>query len=108
MIRKKLSWLSLTFLISCARFPYTGLIHESSRYIEQNYKESFQSLDELRYLSMGNETGPLVVFIHGSPGSWESWAHFFKNESLLMKYQLIAFDRYGYGDHDHSFCVFVI
>ena len=46
---------------------------------------------------MGNEQGPLVILIHGSPGSWSGYAHLYKDPQLLEQFQLVTFDRYGYG-----------
>lgn len=38
-----------------------------------------------------------LIFVHGSPGSWEGWAWFLVNRKLQSHYQLIAVDRLGYG-----------
>lgn len=42
----------------------------------------------------------LAVFIHGSPGSWSAFVDFFKNDTLLERYDLLAIDRPGFGYSD--------
>ena len=38
-----------------------------------------------------------LVFVHGSPGSWEGWAKFLLDPELQASFQVIAVDRPGYG-----------
>ena len=52
---------------------------------------------EIYYVSVGNETLPLVLFIHGAPGSWTAFKSFMKDSTLLSKVRMIAVDRPGYG-----------
>lgn len=40
---------------------------------------------------------PPVIFVHGSPGSWDGWAQFLNNPELNNRFHLIALDRPGYG-----------
>jgi pimeloyl-ACP methyl ester carboxylesterase len=42
----------------------------------------------------------LVVFVHGSPGSWSAFIDFFGADSLLKMMDMIAVDRAGFGDSD--------
>lgn len=46
----------------------------------------------------GNANGPLLFFVHGSPGSAESFSDYFSDEELKKKAQLVAIDRPGYGE----------
>ena len=91
------------FLVSaCTSFPYSSVIKESTKYVNTVLKKSFHTIkisdtETAHYLSAGNINGPLVILIHGSPGSWGSFAHFYKDQDLLSKVQLITFDRFGYG-----------
>lgn len=50
------------------------------------------------YLNQGKET--LAVFIHGSPGSWNAFIDFFKNDSLVSKVDMLSVDRPGFGMSD--------
>ncbi len=49
------------------------------------------------YASAGDPGRPAVIFIHGSPGSWENYLTFFNSPSLREKAHLIAVDRPGFG-----------
>ena len=40
----------------------------------------------------------VLVFVHGSPGLWENFSHYFKFEALREAYTIIAVDRPGYGE----------
>ncbi|MFZ4405600.1 MAG: alpha/beta fold hydrolase, partial [Pseudobdellovibrionaceae bacterium] len=44
----------------------------------------------------GDPTKRPLIFVHGSPGSWEAWAAFLMNKDLHKKYHLLAVDRPGY------------
>lgn len=52
---------------------------------------------EIHYVKAGNETKPLVVFIHGSPGSLSAFIHFLADTTLLRSAQMITSDRPGFG-----------
>lgn len=51
----------------------------------------------LRYLEMGKQNLPLVVFIHGAPSSSRFWKNLLRDSSLLANAKLLAVDRPGYG-----------
>lgn len=38
-----------------------------------------------------------LIFVHGSPGSWQGWAAFLRNTELQNQFHIIAVDRLGYG-----------
>ena len=52
---------------------------------------------EIHYVSAGDSTKALVLFIHGSPGSLSAFIHFLADTSLLRKGFLISTDRPGFG-----------
>lgn len=52
----------------------------------------------INYLHVGDENLPLVVFVHGSPGSLSAFIHFMDDSILLKRAQLISVDRAGFGD----------
>lgn len=54
----------------------------------------------IHYASTGSEKLPSLVFIHGSPGSWDAYKEFMKDSLLLKKYRMISFDRPGFGESD--------
>lgn len=45
----------------------------------------------------GDVTKRPVIFVHGSPGSWEGWAKYLNNEKLKKDFHLMAVDRFGFG-----------
>jgi len=51
----------------------------------------------INYVHVGKENKPLVLFVHGSPGSLSSFIHFLADSALLEKSQLISVDRPGFG-----------
>lgn len=48
------------------------------------------------YIDQGRDIQ--LVFIHGSPGSWNAFINFFKMDSLLEKFDMLAMDRPGFGN----------
>lgn len=51
----------------------------------------------INYVHCGNDSLPLVLFVHGSPGSLSAFIHFLTDSSLLKNSQLISVDRPGFG-----------
>ena len=51
----------------------------------------------MNYLEVGDNSKPLVVFVHGSPGSLSAFIDFMSDTTLLSKAQLITVDRPGFG-----------
>ncbi|WP_421764627.1 alpha/beta fold hydrolase [Ekhidna sp.] len=51
----------------------------------------------MHYAYVDQKQGLMLVFVHGSPGSWNAFIDFFKVDSLLSKYDMLAVDRPGFG-----------
>lgn len=51
----------------------------------------------INYAEIGNDTLPVALFVHGSPGSWSGWEGFLKDSTLLQKVKMVAVDRPGFG-----------
>lgn len=51
----------------------------------------------ITYIKAGDENIPLVIFVHGSPGSLSAFIDFLADTTLLTKTQLISVDRPGFG-----------
>jgi pimeloyl-ACP methyl ester carboxylesterase len=47
--------------------------------------------------STGMPKNPPLLFVHGSPGSWEGWASYLRDKNLQRRFHLLAVDRPGYG-----------
>ena len=50
--------------------------------------------------STGGKDAPNILFIHGSPGSWEGWSEYLHDDVLRDKYFMVAVDGPGYGGSD--------
>jgi len=56
----------------------------------------------LHYLVTGNDTLPTIVFVHGTPGSWDAFQQYLWDKELLQKFRLVAIDRPGFGHSDYG------
>lgn len=55
------------------------------------------STRKIRYAEIGDDTKPLIVFIHGAPSSISFWESLLTDSTLLSNAKLLAVDRPGYG-----------
>lgn len=51
----------------------------------------------LNYLVAGDTNKPVIIFVHGSPGSLSAFIDFMADSTLLKRAQLITVDRPGFG-----------
>lgn len=51
----------------------------------------------MRFVEIGDDCLPLVVFIHGAPSSSAFWEELLRDSLLLSRAKLLAVDRPGYG-----------
>ncbi len=58
----------------------------------------------LHYAQTGSDTMPTLLFVHGTPGSWNAFKAYLKNKELLQHYRIISVDRpgFGYSDFGHA------
>lgn len=56
----------------------------------------------MRYVEIGNEEKPLLMFLHGAPSSSAFWVNYLKDSFLLSKVKMLAPDRPGYGYSDYG------
>jgi pimeloyl-ACP methyl ester carboxylesterase len=49
-------------------------------------------------MQMDGPSDVRIVFVHGTPGSWEGWGRYLGDEDLQRRATLIAVDRPGFGD----------
>lgn len=57
----------------------------------------------VNYLTVGDSLKPMVVFVHGSPGSLSAFIDFMADTALLSRAQLISVDRPGFGYSNFGF-----
>jgi pimeloyl-ACP methyl ester carboxylesterase len=54
----------------------------------------------IHYAQTGDDSLPTLVFIHGTPGSWDAFSGYMKDSALLRHYRMISVDRPGFGYSD--------
>jgi pimeloyl-ACP methyl ester carboxylesterase len=54
----------------------------------------------LHYAQTGSDTLPTLLFVHGTPGSWDAFASYLRNKELMQHYRIISIDRPGGGYSD--------
>lgn len=54
----------------------------------------------LHYAQTGSDTLPTLLFVHGTPGSWDAFAGYLRNKELMQHYRIISIDRPGFGYSD--------
>lgn len=97
----------VTFLLdSCVQFRMSK--SEIDTYFEhKNPKAELKSyyVGDRRqtYLINGDSLKPLVIFVHGSPGSLSAFIDFLADTSLLKSFRLISVDRPGFGSANFGY-----
>lgn len=92
-----------SFLISCVDFNLN----------EKEFKKAFEKSEvvpiserikidsnNMHFVYTDQGKDQLLVFVHGSPGSWSAFIDFFKNDSLLSQFDMLSIDRPGFGESD--------
>ena len=79
----------------------TTVVNAQKKEFKTIYKDNFYNYtsngQKMSAAWSGNETKRLLILIHGSPGSYDSWAEFLMNADLQSHYHIVAPDRPGYG-----------
>jgi pimeloyl-ACP methyl ester carboxylesterase len=108
--RKILKWVKYTFLLllvviatvmhACVNFRMSA--REVDAYFKEKHIQGTQQQystqgREIHYAASGNDTHPLVLFVHGSPGSLSAFIHFLADSVLVQQAFLVTTDRPGFG-----------
>jgi pimeloyl-ACP methyl ester carboxylesterase len=106
-IRRKVQWIFFLFvggmlitLHSCMTFRMSPkevdayFMERKIAATQHSYKVGFR---EIHYVEAGDESKPLVLFVHGSPGSLSAFVHFLADTTLIHRALLITTDRPGFG-----------
>lgn len=106
-IRRKAKWIFFMFiggfliaLHSCVTFRMSSkevdnfFAERKITATQHSYKVGFR---EIHYVKAGDESKPLILFIHGSPGSLSAFIHFLADTTLINHNLLITTDRPGFG-----------
>lgn len=51
----------------------------------------------IAWIEAGRTDGPLVIFVHGSPGSLDAFEGYLRDDELLERARLVSIDRPGFG-----------
>ena len=98
-----LSW--VVFAQSCARF-ITGDREAKNNFAKKGIDLQLRSeiIDgrTIHYAMTGNADKPTLFFIHGSPGSWDAFKTYLKDEDLRANFRLISIDRPGFGQSGYG------
>lgn len=54
----------------------------------------------IHYAKTGDDSLPTLLFVHGTPGSWDAFAIYMRDKELLKHYRMISVDRPGFGYSD--------
>jgi pimeloyl-ACP methyl ester carboxylesterase len=115
-IKRKFQVLTVTFLIfagvlllmdSCMQFRMSK--SEIDQFFSNKEKKgtlheySVRNGRTINYLHVGDANLPLVIFVHGSPGSLSAFIHFMTDTALLKRAQLITVDRAGFGESNFGY-----
>ena len=88
------------FLGGCLQFRETSYVVRSHFTAKQlrPHLGFYRSVGRnVRYVAVGNDSLPTVVFLHGSPSSLSYFKDYLDDSLLLSKAKLYAVDRPGYG-----------
>ncbi len=114
--RKVLKWLLVPIVIFCSALVMDSCLQfrmstaEINTYFKDKQNKATLKQYEigkrtLNYLITENNNKPLVIFVHGSPGSLSAFIDFMADTVLLNKAQLISVDRPGFGASDFGYAV---
>nr|WP_299339137.1 alpha/beta hydrolase [Allomuricauda sp.] len=90
----------LLFANSCMTMRTS--IKKTKAFFEENYTDFTENTiiiqeRDLHYIETGRKDGHTLVFLHGSPGSWDAYKNYLVDSELTSQYRIIAPDRPGFG-----------
>ncbi len=113
-IRKRLLQALGLLILVYSIFAQVGMkmrvsdVEAIQRYAAEGVQLHFNNLKvdgtALHYAYTGPDTLPTLVFIHGSPGSWDAFGNFLKDSILRSHFRIVSIDRpgFGYSEFGHS------
>jgi pimeloyl-ACP methyl ester carboxylesterase len=101
-----LAVLVVLFIIACFVFDHYVQFRKSDRELQQIFAE--RNIDgkigyytsqgrTLRYVSAGNDSLPVLLMLHGSPGSMSYYSGRYEDSMIRNTFKVYAVDRPGYG-----------
>lgn len=105
MMRSLVPLIFIALTSSCIDFSVDPS-EMNEAFAEATYKPESNTItldtNHLHYVYVDNDHSGLVVFVHGSPGSWSAFMDYFKNDSMLQSFDMVSVDRPGYGLSDRG------
>lgn len=102
-------WLTYIFLLlfisSCMEFRFNATeMHDFLTQHKEHLDSDTLVVDDqhIHYVYSNNGHEDLVVFIHGSPGSWKDFSAYLTTDSLLDHFDMVSIDRPGFGYSDYG------
>ncbi len=68
--------------------------------VEVNIQSTRIENRTIHYASSGSNDLPTLLFIHGTPGSWNAFMDYMQDKELLKQFRIISVDRPGFGYSD--------
>lgn len=109
-----LKWLAITFgvfLLVALLYLHFGSFSVSEEEISEafegfNYHYELHTFTveerEIFYVAIGDTSKTKVLFVHGSPGSWDNFISFMRDPELLKDFRLLSVDRPGFGESGYG------
>jgi pimeloyl-ACP methyl ester carboxylesterase len=94
--------LATTALAGCGNPPYPrgtvdSLFPTGQRPAFATVQVQNRTLNVARVDNAQNAKGPMLLFIHGSPGDWKAWSYYLRSPELARMGTRVAVDRPGFG-----------
>jgi pimeloyl-ACP methyl ester carboxylesterase len=90
----------IALLDSCMQFRMSKAEIDhffENKKVKGQFHSFYQGNRLISYVEAGDPTLPLVIFVHGSPGSLSAFIDFLADTTLLKHCELITVDRPGFG-----------
>lgn len=94
----KKTFIIILILTSCEFRIEDSEAKDSLESIEVQFGDLMVEARNIHYAYTEQDKDTMIVFVHGSPGSWSAFIDFFKADSLLNQFDLISVDRPGFGE----------
>lgn len=92
----------VTFQLTSGCFSFRMTPKEVDNYFKfSELKPTIESYEvnkrKVNFASIGSDSLPTVIFLHGAPGSWSAFIGFLANHNLNTRSKVVSVDRPGYG-----------
>ena len=98
--------LLVLFIVACFVFDHYVQFRKSDAELLQTFRERgingrigyYETHGRrLRYASVGHDSMPTLVLLHGSPGSMSYYSGRYADSSIFKRFKVLSLDRPGYG-----------